>query len=450
MDDVRDTVDRRATGTPAAVSGSRSLALDVLSVDPPKAVAGLHVAYLVNQYPKVSHSFIRREILALEQQGVRVDRIAIRGWDADVVDPVDIAELSRTQYVLKGGILPLCAAMARVAFAGPRQFLSALGAAIGMARSSERSLPYHLVYFAQACLILEWLRASGARHLHAHFGTNPAEVAMLVRLLGGPPYSYTAHGPEENDRGAFLGIDRKVRHAKFVAAISSHTRSQILRRADLDDWSKIKVVHCGLEPEFHAAAQQRSIPQSPSQTLVCVARLDPEKGQLMLLEAMQRVRVRFPECRLVLVGDGEMRKALEARRRALGLDQHVTVTGWMTSAQVRDQILAARALVLPSFQEGLPVVIMEAMALRRPVIATYIAGIPELVRHGIDGWLVPAGDIGALADAMETCLNASGADLDRIGDDARNRVVARHDIDHEASKLAGHFAADSDAGRAKL
>jgi glycosyltransferase involved in cell wall biosynthesis len=93
---------------------------------------------------------------------------------------------------------------------------------------------------------------------------------------------------------------------------------------------------------------------------------------------------------------------------------------------------------------------MEAMALRRPVIATYIAGIPELVRHGIDGWLVPAGDIGALADAMETCLDAASPDLDRIGEAARTRVIARHDIDHEASKLAGHFAADSDAGRAKL
>jgi glycosyltransferase involved in cell wall biosynthesis len=122
----------------------------------------------------------------------------------------------------------------------------------------------------------------------------------------------------------------------------------------------------------------------------------------------------------------------------------------MTSAQVRDQILAARALVLPSFQEGLPVVIMEAMALRRPVIATYIAGIPELVRHGIDGWLVPAGDIGALADAMETCLDAASPDLDLIGEAARTRVIARHDVDHEAAKLAGYFAADSDAGRAKL
>lgn len=449
MHDVRDTVDHRATGTPAVVSGSRPLAPEALTVDPPKAAAGLHVAYLINQYPKVSHSFIRREILALEQQGARVDRIAVRGWDADVVDPADVAELTRTQYVLQRGLLPLVAAMVRAAFAGPRRFASALWAAIGMARSSERSLPYHLVYFAQACLILEWLRASGARHLHAHFGTNPAEVAMLVRLLGGPPYSYTAHGPEENDRGAFLGIDRKVRHAKFVAAISSHTRSQILRRADLDDWSKIKVVHCGLEPEFHAAAEQRSIPHPQSQTFVCVARLDPEKGQLKLLEAMQRVRARFPACCLVLVGDGEMRKALEARIHALGLDQHVTVTGWLTSAEVRDQILAARALVLPSFQEGLPVVIMEAMALRRPVIATYIAGIPELVRHGVDGWLVPAGDVGALADAMETCLDASGTDLDRIGEAARTRVIARHDIDHEATKLAGHFAADPDARRAK-
>lgn len=439
MQKVRDTADDPAPGLMAAVAEPRRPALDAQGQPAP---AALHVAYLVNQFPKVSHSFIRREILALEQQGVRVDRIAIRGWDADVVDPADIADLARTRYVLKGGTLPLIAAAAKVAISDPRRFFSALGTAIGMSRASERGLPYHLIYFAQACFILGWLRESGARHLHAHFGTNPAEVAMLVRLLGGPPYSYTAHGPEENDRGAFLGIDRKVRHAKFVAAISSHTRSQLLRRIAPEDWDKIKVVHCGLETGFY---DQPSAMPAASRQFVCVARLDAEKGQLVLLEAMSRLHARYPDCRLVIAGDGEMRGVLEARIRALGLGHRVRITGWITSAEVRTEILAARALVLPSFQEGLPVVLMEAMALRRPVIATYIAGIPELVRHGVDGWLVPAGDMEGLAEAMAACLDRPASEIERMGEAAHARVVARHAIDDEAAKLRGYFAAATPA-----
>lgn len=433
MHEARDIVGDMVTGSAAAASRLR--ALEVAPGDRAD-VSALHVAYLINQYPKVSHSFIRREILALERQGVTVDRIAIRGWDADVVDPEDIAELGRTRYVLKDGIAPLLAATARTVFSRPRQFFAALGAALGMSYTSERSLPYHMAYLAQACLILDWVRASGARHVHAHFGTNPAEVAMLLRLLGGPTYSFTAHGPEESDRGAFLGIDRKVRYAKFVAAISSHTRSQVLRRAAPEDWSKVRIVRCGLDAAFLESAGA-SLPSRP--LLVCVARLDAEKGHMVLLEALQQVCERHPDCRLVLVGDGPMRPAIEARIRQLDLGDHVKIAGWLTSAQVREEILAARALVLPSFQEGLPVVIMEAMALRRPVIATYVAGVPELVRDGIEGWLVPAGSVHMLVEAIDACLATSLDDLRRIGEAARERVAANHAIDREALKLGQLF-----------
>ena len=124
---------------------------------------------------------------------------------------------------------------------------------------------------------------------------------------------------------------------------------------------------------------------------------------------------------LVLAGDGALRGAIEERVRALGLQEHVRITGWIGSVEVRKELEAARALVLPSFAEGLPVVIMEAMALRRPVITTYVAGIPELVRSGESGWLVPAGDVDALADTIVECLDASGELLERMGRAARER-----------------------------
>jgi len=247
------------------------------------------------------------------------------------------------------------------------------------------------------------MRDAGISHVHAHFGTNSAEVALLIRLLGGPEYSFTVHGPDEFDKAYSLHLDKKIGHAKFVAAVNSYCRAQLFRRADKNDWGKIKVVHCGLEEEF------RAVPDDVVPTkrrLVCVGRLCEQKGQLILLEAFSRLERRIGDCHLVLAGDGEMRGELEERIAALNLGSSVTITGWISSAEVRKEILASEALVLPSFQESLPVVIMEAMALRRPVVTTYVAGIPELVVPGQTGWLVPAGGIEPLADALEECLKA--------------------------------------------
>lgn len=433
MYEARDVVGVVVTGSPAPAAFPRAP-----DVEPQYGAesSALHVAYIINQYPKVRHSFIRREILALERRGATVDRIAIRGWDGDVVDPADVAEFGRTRYVLNDGVFPLLAATLRTVLTRPRQFAEALAAALGMSRKSERSLPYHLVYLAQACRIYYWLRESGARHVHAHFGTNQAEVARLIRLLGGSSYSYTAHGPEENDRGAFLGIDHMVRHAKFVAAVSSHTRGQLIRRVGFEDWDKIKVVHCGLEATFF---DQPALSRPAQKQLVCVARLDAEKGQMVLLDAMRHVCGRLPDCRLVLVGDGPMRERIEARIHEYGLDGHVRITRWLPAAQVSDEILTARALVLPSFQEGLPVVIMETMALRRPVISTYVAGIPELVRDGVDAWLFAAGNVDHLVAAMNECLERPIAEIQGMGERAHARVAGRHAIDREASKLGTLF-----------
>jgi glycosyltransferase involved in cell wall biosynthesis len=146
---------------------------------------------------------------------------------------------------------------------------------------------------------------------------------------------------------------------------------------------------------------------------------------------------------LVLAGDGEMRPDIEALIERLGLQPRVRITGWIGSGQVRDEIGAARALVLPSFAEGLPVVIMEAMALRRPVITTFVAGVPELVQAGANGWLVPAGDVEALTDAMAACLATDQETLARMGEAARARVLVRHDVDREAAKLAVLFGQSS-------
>jgi colanic acid/amylovoran biosynthesis glycosyltransferase len=393
----------------------------------------VRIAFLVNQYPKVSHTFIRREILALERLGFEVVRIALRGWDGTFVDPDDEVESKRTRYVLRGGLPALLSAVAFVMLMRPVRFARALRLVWRMAKGAERPLPVHFVYLAEACRITLWLRGASVRHLHAHFGTNSAEVAMLVHALGGPSWSFTIHGPEEFDKAALLGLAEKVRRCSFVVAISSFGRSQLFRLVERNYWPKIHVVHCGLDGTFFDGPP--SLPPT-TRRLVCVGRLCEQKGQLLLLQAMgllARVGTTFE---LVLAGDGEMRKEIEILLQEQGLSDCVRISGWISGAEVKSEILAARALVLPSLAEGLPVVLMEAMALRRPVISTYIAGIPELVRPNEDGWLVPAGDVESLASAIRNCLDAPEATLASMGEAARKRVLTRHDLDIEATKLA--------------
>jgi len=400
----------------------------------------MRIAYFINQYPKVSHSFIRREILALERQGVEVQRIALRGWDAELQDTEDSSEQARTRYVLQRGIKGLLAPAWQVLRTQPRRFFQALWLAMRLGLRADRAWPYHLVYLAEACQVLQWLQAGEAKHVHAHFGTNSTEVVMLANVLGGPAYSFTVHGPEEFDKPQFLHMGEKVRRAAFVAAISSYGRSQLFRWVAHDHWAKVKVVHCGLERSFHEVAPV-GVPTAPR--LVCVGRLCEQKGQLLLLEAARVLAARSIAFELVLAGDGEMRGQIEALIARHGLKQQVRITGWLSSAQVREEILAARALVLPSFAEGLPVVIMEAMALRRPVLTTYVAGIPELVRPGENGWLFPAGAVDELAAAMADCLAQPAEALQRMGEAARQRVLQRHDIDTEAARLASYFKASA-------
>lgn len=394
------------------------------------------IAYLVNQYPMVSHTFIRREIQALERQGLRVRRVAVRGWNVPLADPHDEQERTQTQFLLRRGASGLIVPLLRTLVASPLRFVAAAALALRTGRRQGRSVLYQVAYLAEACLLLRWLKGWRVQHVHAHFGTNGTQVAMLANALGGPSYSFTVHGPEEFDMPQSLALGEKVRRSAFVVAISSFGRSQIFRWAESRHWAKVHVVHCGLEQAFHAGIHQ---PAPAEPRLVCVGRLCEQKGQLLLIEAVALLKSRGVPLQLVLAGDGQMRPEIEAAIVRLGIETQVRITGWISNAEIREELLAARALVLPSFAEGLPVVIMEAMALRRPVLSTYVAGIPELVLPGECGWLFPAGDVERLAEVMVQCLQAPPEVLSRMGESARARVLLRHDVDVEAGKLAALF-----------
>ena len=370
----------------------------------------------------------------MERQGFDVQRIALRGWKESLPDAEDRQEQEKTQYVLRTGLRGLLVPWLLGLLRSPLKMYAAFCLAIRLSRQTDGRLLHHLVCVAEASRILIWIARSRARHLHAHFGTNSAEIAMQMRVLGGPPFSFTVHGPEEFL--APLGLEDKVRRSAFVVAISSFGRSQLYLRTVAALWPKIRVVHCGLEQSFQSEGTSNRMSDS---RLVCVGRLCEAKGQLLLIDAIAQLEQRGVHVDLVLAGDGPMRAEIQKRVRELGLQDRVQITGWISGARVREEILAARAMVLPSFAEGLPVVIMEALALRRPVITTYIAGIPELVRAGENGWLIPAGSICALTAAIEDCLSRSSDEIERMGEAGRRIVNEHHSIDIEAGKLANHI-----------
>jgi len=395
----------------------------------------MRVAYLVNRYPAVSHSFIRREIAGVEATGVPVSRFSIRPPDASLPDAADRAELDRTVVILAQPKLALLMAAIATALGNPSRFLRALVAAVKMAQGRPKVALRHIVYLVEAC----WLarRIDGFDRLHAHFGTNPAAVARLVHLLSGISYSFTVHGPEEFDAPAALDLAAKIADAAQAVAISDFGRSQLMRWTAPETWGKLHVVRCGIDETF---ADAPPAPLVMGAELVCVARLSAQKGLPLLIEAVDALRRRNVSLHLAFVGDGEMRAELERMIAARGLGLMITITGYLDSAGVRSRLLAARAMVLPSFAEGLPVVIMEALALRVPVITTAIAGVPELVNSAC-GWVVPAGSVEALADAMIAALAADPAELRKMGEAGRARVLARHDARANGAAMAKLFAA---------
>lgn len=396
----------------------------------------MKIAYLVNQYPKTSHSFIRREIAALEELGVCVARFSIRAV-TDLVDESDLAEQKRTTVILHVGFVGLLAAVAAALIRHPQAFLRTFHKAVRLGYGSDRGVLYHLIYLAEACVLLGHLKRHGLTHVHAHFGTNSTTVALLCHHLGGTSYSFTVHGPEEFDKPLALRLPEKIECAGFVIAISEFGRSQLYRWCPHSCWSRIHVVHCGLDAQWLI---EPSVGVSNSPRFVCIGRLCEQKGQLLLVEAAARLVSGGDKIECVLVGDGEMRRDIERLVDRYQLREHVRITGWVSNASVKEELINSRALVLASFAEGIPVAVMEAMALGRPVVSTYVSGIPELVESGRTGWLCPAGALEPLVQAIREVIYCSPQELDKMGRAGWSRVREQHDAMREAQKLIELFA----------
>ena len=286
----------------------------------------MHIAYLIPTYPMPSQTFIRWEIAALEAQGFKIERFSLRRFADELADEADRIEQQKTCSILSVGAAGLCRSLVLELVIQPRRWFKAALLAVRAGLRSERGLLRHLAYLAEACVLRQRLTRSGAQHLHVHFGTNASDVALLCRILGGPPYSITIHGPEEFDAPRPFGLQHKIRHAAFVVAISQFTRSQLYRWCLLEDWRKIHVVYCGLDEAFLSAPPLGS---RDGKRFVNVGRLSEQKGQLLLIEAAAMLQEQGHDFQLVIVGDGPLRGAIENASTSSASSRRVRITGYL-------------------------------------------------------------------------------------------------------------------------
>jgi glycosyltransferase involved in cell wall biosynthesis len=394
------------------------------------------LAYLLNSYPMTSTTFIRREMAAIEAAGVPIKRFAVRHWPEALVDPDDRAEQDRTEYLLTGNVGALLCGFAVVLLTTPGRLACALPTLFALIRAARGGLVRHAGYLLQAIHLRRRCAALGITHLHAHFSTNAAAVVLLCRRLGGPAYSFTVHGPDELADPSSNGILLKAQQAQHIVAISAYCRNHLCAVLPESLHDRIAIIPCGVDP-----AEYASTPPAPDGALLCVGRLCPQKGQVEIPGAVAALAGLYPDLRIVLVGDGESRAAIERAIDDLGVEDRLLLRGWCSNAEVREMLSQARALLLPSHAEGLPIVIMEAFASGKPVITTRVAAIPELVDESC-GWLFNAGSADGLRDAMAAAMSADQAMLATMGAEGRRRIERRHDLRQIAPQLIALFGCE--------
>ncbi|NJC04484.1 glycosyltransferase involved in cell wall biosynthesis [Sphingomonas kaistensis] len=395
----------------------------------------VRIAYLTSQYPGPSHTFIRREVSALRAIDVDIQTFSIRVPPAvDLNSPVDQAEAVRTFFVLGQSPLTFLGAHLGEAVRRPIRTLRTLLLALRHRPPGIKSALLSLAHFAEAIVLAGELRRRRIGHLHNHFANSGATVGMLASHQVGIPWSFTIHGISEFDYPAGLLLADKIAASKFVACVSLFGRAQAFRVVEGGEWSKLTVVHCGLALDELPTPVQTD---GPALRLILVGRLSPEKGIGGLLQAISMVAV-AERPRLFIVGDGPMRAELDEQVERLGLGDHVTFLGRLSEADTLVEIARSDALVLSSFMEGLPIVLMEAMALGKPVIATRVAGIPELVTDGEDGLLFTPSNWDELAAHIKA-LASDPALRRRLGAAGPAKIAAEFDIRTSAEALRRLF-----------
>ncbi|MEO1196953.1 MAG: glycosyltransferase [Pseudomonadota bacterium] len=392
------------------------------------------IAYLASEYPALSHTFIQREIDGVRATGRTVLTASLRRTSGHhIAGEAEARDAAETFYVIENGKRPKVVLAALGAALKSGRLGRAAALAWRMRAPGARGALWQLFYLVEAMVLAKHLTGRGVAHLHCHFENAGCSVAMLTSTLSDIPFSFTLHGPSIFFEPRLQRLDEKIARARFVACISDFARSQGMIFADRTHWDKMKIIHCGVDPDRYGNMRAEA-----GQHLVFVGRLAAVKGVAMLLRAVAELAPSHPDLKLTLIGDGPERAGLETLSRQLGVAAQVTFAGARTQAEVAETLATANLFVLPSFAEGVPVVLMEAMAARVPVITTQIAGIPELVEDGVSGRLVPPGNLPELVAAIKEVL-ADPSAARAMGDAGRIKIEAEFDIAKEAVKIAGLF-----------
>ena len=394
----------------------------------------MKIAYLVSKYPAVSHTFILQEVQALRARGHEIDTFSVRqAKPEDIIDATSTAEAANTRH-----LLPANLAMYGIAFlwafgTRPLRSITTFWTAVAAIDISFWQRLRWSYYYFEAVLLAYWLVRGDYEHLHCHFGNNGSNTAWLAARISGVPLSLTLHGIDIDEPEKFR-LAQKIAEARFTVCISKFGKARMMHLCPPKHWGKIRVVRCGLPtPNLDGVP-----PITAQGRLLCVARLSREKGHLILFEALEQLRDEGFDFTCTLVGDGPMRAALEARAAELGLAKQILFRGALPSSAVAKCYQEADAVVLASFGEGIPLVLMEAMSAGRPVVATRVGGIPELVEHGESGYLCAAGNANDLAGAIALLLRHPER-AQALGETAVKTISERFNLDASADKLCALF-----------
>ena len=391
------------------------------------------LVYLIGQFPAINHGYLLAEIRELRRLGFDVPVISVSPPDRSSTDlsSIEREEAARTYYIksLPPGHI---ARLNLVEFLrSPWRYLRGLAFALGLAGSHPGKLPYRLGYFAEAILVGRRMRELGITHVHASFS---ATVALIAAKSFPITWSFGVYGYGELHDPTASHQKERIRSAKFVRSISQFGRDQLMLACDRDEFPKLLYSPLGIDvAEF--APQTTIHAGNAVPRLLCVGRLSPEKNQGLLLESIAQLMSAGHTVRLHLVGDGPDRQRLENYAGQLGLGSSVIFEGWLQREQLMRLYRSADIVVLSSLAEGIPMVLMEAMALEKPCVAPRIAGIPELIEHGVDGLLFPVGDVEGLTQALRSLLE-SPETRQNMGKRAREKVLREYEVTRNTARFA--------------
>jgi glycosyltransferase involved in cell wall biosynthesis len=383
--------------------------------------------------------FVLREVLRLRALGFRIETASINRPDRPPsrMTAEENAEAARTYCVKGHGLGGALAAHLGSVFGNFGGWLRGFSLLVRLAGPDLKRLFFHLMYFTEALMVGRWMRREQLTHLHCHLGQQAATVGLYVKRIFGFGYSITVHGPDEFFDARGQCLREKIAGADFIVCISSFARSQLMYLSTATDWPKMEVVRLGVDPSLFAPVAHTA---GDFFEVLCVGRLTPAKGQHLLIDAVERLAAKGRHVRLRLVGSGPDELSLRRRADRSRIPDRIVFEGAVNQDRIRTFYSAASAFALPSFAEGIPVVLMEAMAMGIPCVSTRIAGISELIRDGVDGLLAVASDVDELTDALARLMDAP--ELRRkLAESGRRRVLEHYDLDRNVAQLARVFAA---------